>query len=60
MHAVQLLQYDDLAGARFKYQVFLADGQRSDSCVNCGTCEELCPQKIAIAEWMPTVSALLA
>ena len=51
--------FDDTAGARFKYQVFLTEEQRSGSCIACGTCEELCPQKIAISEWMPKVTALL-
>lgn len=52
--------YDDVAGARYKYQVFLTEAQRSSVCIDCGTCEELCPQKIAISDWMPKVSALLA
>jgi len=52
--------YDDAAGARFKYQVFLTEEQRSGSCIACGACEELCPQKIEIGEWMPKVTALLA
>jgi hypothetical protein len=52
--------FDDLAGARFKYKVFLTEEQRSSACIACGTCEELCPQKIAIREWMPKVTALLA
>jgi predicted aldo/keto reductase-like oxidoreductase len=51
--------FDDVDGARFKYQVFLTEGQRSGSCIECGTCEGLCPQKIPIMEWMPKVSALL-
>src|ERR1039458_876515 len=52
--------FDDVAGARFKYQVFLTEEQRSGSCLECGACEELCPQKIAIGEWMPKVTELLA
>jgi len=52
--------FDDVAGARFRYQVFLTEAQRSASCIACGTCEDLCPQNIAIADWMPKVSALLA
>lgn len=51
--------FDDTAGARFKYEVFLTEQQRSGSCIACGACEELCPQKIAISEWMPKVTALL-
>jgi predicted aldo/keto reductase-like oxidoreductase len=52
--------FDDVAGARFKYQVFLTEAQRSGSCIGCGVCEELCPQKIPISAWMPKVSTLLA
>jgi hypothetical protein len=52
--------YDNVADARFKYQIFLTEAQRSSSCIDCGICEELCPQKIAISDWMPKVSALLA
>jgi hypothetical protein len=51
--------FDDLAGAHSKYHVFLTKEERADSCIECHTCEELCPQKIAISEWMPKVSALL-
>jgi predicted aldo/keto reductase-like oxidoreductase len=39
--------------------VFLTAEQRASACIACGTCEELCPQKIAIREWMPKVAALL-
>ena len=53
-------QFDDIPVARFRYKAFLPEGRRSGSCIACGTCEQLCPQKIAIAEWMPRVSTLLA
>ncbi len=52
--------FDDVVGARFRYEVFLTPEQRSGSCIECGTCEDLCPQKIPISEWMPKVTALLA
>jgi hypothetical protein len=51
--------FDDVAGARFRYSVFLTPAQRSSACLACGTCEDLCPQKIAISDWMPKVAALL-
>jgi predicted aldo/keto reductase-like oxidoreductase len=51
--------FDDVPSARFRYKAFLTEAQRSGSCINCGICEDLCPQKIAIPEWMPKVSALL-
>lgn len=52
--------FDDIPGARFRYQVFLTDAQRANRCIDCKTCEEKCPQKIPISEWMPKVSALLS
>jgi uncharacterized protein len=52
--------YDDVPGARFRYQVFLTEEQRSQGCIDCGSCEGLCPQRIAISEWMPKVTAFLA
>ncbi|MDR3738175.1 MAG: aldo/keto reductase [Terracidiphilus sp.] len=52
--------YDNVADARFRYRTFLAEPGRSVSCIACGICEEACPQKIAISEWMPKVSELLA
>jgi predicted aldo/keto reductase-like oxidoreductase len=52
--------YDDVSGARFKYQVFLNEQQRSGNCIACGICEDLCPQKIAISDQMAKVTGLLA
>jgi predicted aldo/keto reductase-like oxidoreductase len=52
--------FDDVSGARFKYQVFLKEEQRSTACIACGLCEEKCPQKIVISEEMAKVTALLA
>lgn len=52
--------YDNLEDARFKYQIFLTEAQRSSACIACGVCEELCPQKIEISQWMPKVTTLLA
>jgi len=51
--------FDDVAGARVKYQVQFAEKERAGSCIDCGTCAELCPQKIPISEWMQKVAALL-
>jgi predicted aldo/keto reductase-like oxidoreductase len=52
--------FDDVPGGKFKYSVFLAADARSGSCIECHECEEKCPQKIPISEWMPKVTALLA
>jgi hypothetical protein len=52
--------YDHVADARYKYKAFLTEAERSVSCLGCGICEEACPQRIAISEWMPKISELLA
>lgn len=52
--------FDDVVGGRIKYQLMLTEQQRAGSCIECGTCAELCPQKIPISEWMQKVVALLA
>jgi len=51
--------FDDEPTAKFKYQVFLNESQRAGECIECGLCEDACPQKIPISEWMPKVAALL-
>jgi hypothetical protein len=52
--------YDDVGSARFRYKFLLKEGERAGACIDCDTCEGLCPQHIAISDWMPKVSELLA
>jgi predicted aldo/keto reductase-like oxidoreductase len=43
---------------RFRYNSpfgALKEDQRADKCVECGQCEEACPQKIPIREWLKKV-----
>jgi uncharacterized protein len=51
------IMYDNLAQARFYYNfpVSMNPDQRADKCIDCGECEEACPQKIPIAEWLKKV-----
>ena len=51
--------HEDIPGARFKYQIFIPEAARASVCVACHDCEDHCPQKIPISEWMPKVHALL-
>jgi hypothetical protein len=51
--------YDDLGAAQFRYKFVLKEEQRAGACIDCDTCEELCPQHIQISDWMPKVQALL-
>ncbi len=43
----------------FAYSRFFSEEERAGSCVACLECEEHCPQKIKIAEWMVKVHAAL-
>lgn len=52
--------HDNLRDARFRYKVYISDSERSDRCIACRECEEKCPQKILISEWMPKIDALLS
>jgi hypothetical protein len=51
--------HEDIPVARFKYKIFVAEPARASACVACHDCEDKCPQKIPISEWMPKVHALL-
>jgi hypothetical protein len=51
--------YENVADARIRYKLFAPEPQRASACIACGICEELCPQKIPISEWMPKVTDLL-
>ncbi|MGO8935161.1 MAG: aldo/keto reductase, partial [Terracidiphilus sp.] len=52
--------YDDVGAARFRSKFALKEGQRAGACIDCDTCEGLCPQHISISDWMPKVAELLA
>jgi predicted aldo/keto reductase-like oxidoreductase len=51
--------HEDIPGARFKYQIFIPEAARAGACAACHECEDRCPQKIPISDWMPKVEALL-
>lgn len=51
--------YGDVETSRGIYANYMAEANRAGSCVQCKACEEKCPQKIVISEWMPKVHAVL-
>jgi len=51
--------HENIPDARFRYQIFIPESARAAACVACHECEDKCPQKIPISEWMPKVHALL-
>ena len=41
------------------YKNWIPDEAKAAQCIQCQECEEKCPQKIAISEWMPVVEEVL-
>jgi predicted aldo/keto reductase-like oxidoreductase len=52
--------YDKVEAARGTYR-WLSEDQEAgaDACIQCGECEEKCPQGIPISEWMPVIHEAL-
>jgi uncharacterized protein len=53
------IMYDDMQGASIVYSRFMPEDERAEQCLECMLCESLCPQGIAISEWLLTVHATL-
>jgi predicted aldo/keto reductase-like oxidoreductase len=53
--------WDDLKAAkgRYEHEVPMFGGGQAGKCISCGACEDMCPQKIAIADWMPKIHEFL-
>ncbi len=51
--------YDDYERAGFYYNAMLKPEYRADLCVECGQCEEACPQGIKIMEWLKKIHTAL-
>ncbi len=51
-------RYGDPARQRFQYG-WLDEGVRADRCTACRECEDMCPQSIAIAQWMRAAQTFL-
>jgi uncharacterized protein len=51
--------HEDIEGSRFIYSGFFAEPNRAGACIGCRICEDKCPQKIPISEWMQKVHKTL-
>lgn len=52
------VMYNALESARRSYS-FFKEEERADNCVECGECEEKCPQSIPIREWLSKAHEVL-
>jgi len=53
------IMFEDSQESRDDYQ-FLKEDERADRCSECLQCEELCPQSIAIPDWLKKANTLLS
>ena len=51
--------HEDIPGSRYIYKTFFPKPEHADECTTCKVCEELCPQKIPISDWLPKVATAL-
>lgn len=56
----QGFMYDKIDDARRAYNNWFAEEERAHNCIECLECEEKCPQKIPITEWLPKVNESLS
>jgi predicted aldo/keto reductase-like oxidoreductase len=44
-----------IGSAKAMYNWHMKESEKASNCIGCKVCEDLCPQNIAIAEWMPKI-----
>jgi uncharacterized protein len=52
-------KYGDVKRVQFLYTIRVPEGEKADQCLECRECEDLCPQGIAISEWIKKADELL-
>jgi uncharacterized protein len=50
--------FDNFGSPRFRYGQ-MPDEMKADQCIECGACEEACPQGLDIIEWLKVCQAVL-
>jgi hypothetical protein len=58
-HYNHAIMYEKLEDSRTRYNTFFDESQRAHNCLDCKECDEKCPQKIPISQWMPHIHAVL-
>lgn len=54
-----ILMLDDVENAKFQYGVLLSPEEKAGKCVECGECEEVCPQNIKIRKMLKEVKEFM-
>ncbi|MDD2522676.1 MAG: aldo/keto reductase [Anaerolineaceae bacterium] len=54
------VMYDIQERGRRSYQNQISEGSRADACIECGTCEDLCPQHLTIIDYLKDAHAYLS
>lgn len=55
----EAFKYNDVGASKFAYERFMPDDAKANVCVDCGQCEEACPQNLPIREHLKSVHELL-
>lgn len=56
----EAIMYDEFGGAHWAYNNQVNPEARADQCIECGECEEACPQQIEIIDWLAKAHEKLA
>jgi predicted aldo/keto reductase-like oxidoreductase len=51
--------YADVETTSWWYKNTLTESEKASACIACGDCEEVCPQKIEISDWMKIIHDVL-
>jgi uncharacterized protein len=52
-------KFGDVTRVQFLYTIRIQEDEKASQCLECRDCEELCPQGIAISEWIKKADELL-
>jgi predicted aldo/keto reductase-like oxidoreductase len=55
----EVFMYNDTRVPRMRYGQINAE-ERADQCIECGSCEDMCPQELPIQDWLKRTDQLLA
>ena len=55
----EAIMYDNPRSARWAYNNEVKAENRADNCIECGLCEDACPQQIEIIDWLKKADVFL-